>query len=259
MISALVLATLVAQAPPPSPSPVPSDPCTSLSALVTRPTVTNAVCTVRPNHVEIEGGYQNTTAPDAGNTVIYPQALVRVGTAVPALEVQVTPPQAMRTSAGGTLTGTTDTGFGLKYVLGYTPTFSYGVQANWTVPTGSAAFSAGATQSIYALQAGYTLSPAFSLFGGVQDQLLAAGGARYGSFVPTLGVSAALPGSTSLYAEIAQFTKALGPGSATRTQYITGVSHGVGPRLQVDAEAGWSPTTATGRYRYVGFGFGAYF
>lgn len=52
--------------PSPSPSATPSaigpalgrnDPCTTLSAIVTRPTVTNAICTVRPNHVEIETGY----------------------------------------------------------------------------------------------------------------------------------------------------------------------------------------------------------
>lgn len=48
-----------------------NDPCTSLSSIVTRPTVTNSACTVRPNHVLIETGYQNTTANGGGNTVVY--------------------------------------------------------------------------------------------------------------------------------------------------------------------------------------------
>ena len=230
--------------------------------MVTRPTVTNAVCTVRSNHVEIEGGYQNTSYPSAGNTVVYPQAVIRVGTAIHGLEFQVTPPQYQRTTVntGGTaISGTADAGAALKYIIGYTPKFNYGVQVGWTAPTGSAAFSAGATQSLYAAQFGYTLSPVFSLFGGVQDQILATGGVNYGSFVPSLGVSAGLPNGLGLFGEVAEFTHALGPATPTRTQYILGANHAVGARMQVDLEAGWSPTVTTGKYNYVGFGFGYYF
>ena len=256
--------------PAPAASPAPSaigpglfanDPCTTLSAIVTRPTVTNAVCTVRPNHVEIEGGYQNTTYPGSGNSVAFPQALIRVGTAVlGGLEVQVTPPNYVRTSTGGAaVAGTADSGFGLKYTLGATPKLVYGVQVNYTAPTGTAAFSANANQSIYAAQASYTLSPVFSLTAGAQDQILAANGVSYGSFVPSLVLGVSLPASFSAYVEGAEFTHALGPGTPTRTQYIYGVSRGIGQRLQLDLEAGFSPTNATGRYHYVGFGFGYYF
>src|SRR5581483_6800400 len=233
------------------PALFPNDPC---------PTVTNAVCTIRPNHVEIEGGYQNTTYPGTGNTVAYPQPLIRVGTALAGLDVQVSPPNLLRTSTGGpAIAGTSDSGFGLKYTLGATPKLVYGVQVNYTAPTGTAAFSANAVQSIYAVQAGYTLGPVFSLTAGAQDQILAANGASYGSFVPSLVLGASLPASFSAYAEAAQFTHALGPATPTRTQYIYGVSRDVGQRLQLDLEAGFSPTSATGRYHYVGFGFGYYF
>ncbi|HYW54957.1 MAG TPA: hypothetical protein VE826_13375, partial [Dongiaceae bacterium] len=129
-----------AQTPPPaaSPSPAPpanaigpalgpNDPCTTMSAIVGRPTVTSAVCTVRPNHVELETGYTNTTfSAGGGNAVTYPQAVIRVGTSVPALELQIGPPGASRTSAGGIASGATDAGAGLKYVFGYTPKFSWG-------------------------------------------------------------------------------------------------------------------------------------
>ena len=126
---ALALAPAVAAAqtaPPesptlgrPSPSPVPqpsssassppsaffpalgaNDPCTSISAIVTRPTVSNSICTVRPNHLLVETGYQNTTAAGGGNTVAYPQMLIRIGTKVPALEFDLAPPSLMRTNAG---------------------------------------------------------------------------------------------------------------------------------------------------------------
>jgi hypothetical protein len=263
-----------APAPSASPSPAPSatpsaigpalgnnDPCTSLGAIVTRPTVTNSVCTVRPNHVLIETGYQNTTADGGGNSVAYPQALIRVGTAIPALEFDLAPPGVARTNGGGTVTsGATDVGAGLKYVFGYTPKFSYGGQVFFTAPTGTNGFSAGGTQTTYALQAGYTLNATFSLAAALQDfSLLAGGTQRYSSFVPSLVLSAALPNSTSLFAEAAQFTKATGPGTPTRTQYIVGAYHDFGQRLQVDLDTGFSPTTATGKYHYVGVGASYYF
>ena len=198
-----------AASPPPAPSASPSaapnpigpalgnnDPCTSISAIVSRPTLTNSVCTVRPNHVEIEMGYLNTTSSSGSNTVTYPQTLIRVGTTIPALELQIAPPEVTRASAGGTVIGTN------------------------------------------------------SLTNRPQ---------RWSSFVPSFVVMASLPNSTGVYAEIAQFSNANGPGTATRVQYIYGLSRAVGPRVQLDASASVSPTTATGKYHGVGFGMSYYF
>ena len=107
----LVPAVAIAQtvpSPSPSPSSAPAapstlypalrnnDPCTSLSAIITRPSVTNSVCTVRPNHVLVETGYTNTTTPGVGNTVTYPLTLIRVGTKIPGLEFDLTPPSVVR-------------------------------------------------------------------------------------------------------------------------------------------------------------------
>mgnify|MGYP001320537098 CR=1 FL=1 len=266
----LVPAVAIAQTLP-SPSPAPSaapstlypalgnnDPCTSLSAIVTRPSVSNSVCTVRPNHVLIESGYTNTTANGGGNTVAYPQALIRVGTAIRALEFDVIPPSLLRTNTGGVTTGTTDAGAGLKYVLGYTPKFNYGAQFFFTAPTGTNGFSSNGTNANYALQAGYTLSSVFSLAAAAQVFSFANNGARYSSFVPSIVLNASLPNSSGVFIEAAQFTKANGPGTPTRTQYILGVTHDVGQRLQLDVEGGLSPTTATGKYRFIGFGFAYY-
>jgi hypothetical protein len=253
----------------PSPSPAPNpigpalgnnDPCTSLSAIVTRPTVTNSVCTVRPNHVLVETGYFNTTSSTGGgNTVTYPQTLIAVGTKVPALELDFTPPQLTRTSAGGTVTGATDIGAGLKYVFGYSPKFNWGGQVFFTAPTGSKAFSANGTNATYALNAGYTLTPVFSLATTLATNSLTNGVQRWSSFVPSLVLSASLPNSTSLFGEIATFSNANGVGTPTRTQYMYGVSRDLTPRLQLDAEAFVSPTTATGKYHGVGFGISYYF
>ncbi|HEY4442377.1 MAG TPA: hypothetical protein VGN14_18100 [Candidatus Elarobacter sp.] len=268
LVFAFVPAVAIAQSTPqPSPSPsalYPSlgnnDPCTSLSAIVTRPSVSNSVCTVRPNHVLVETGYTNTSADGGGNSVAYPQTLIRVGTRVPALELDVAPPSYARASAGGGVSsGTTDVGAGLKYVLGYTPKLSYGAQVFFTAPTGTNGFSAGGTNANYALQGAYTLSSVFSLSGAAQIFSFANNGARYSSFVPSLVLGASLPNSNGVFAEIAQFTHATGTGTPTRTQYLVGATHDVGQRLQLDVEGGFSPSVATGKYRFVGFGASYYF
>jgi hypothetical protein len=260
-------------APSPSPSPSPSatpnpigpslgnnDPCTSMSAIVTRPSVTNSVCTVRPNHVEVETGYINSTSSTGGgNTVTYQNALIRVGTTIPALELQIAPPSLIRTNAGGANVATSDIGAGLKYVFGYTPKFSFGGQVNVTAPTGLGGGSSNGTTSTYALNMAYTLSPAFALGSTLATSSQTNGVQRWPSFAPTLVVNVSLPNSTGLFAEIATFSNAIGPASATRTQYMFGVTRDIGPRLQLDASTAISPTTATGRYHTIGFGASYYF
>ncbi len=71
-------------------------------------------------------------------------------------------------------------------------------------------------------------------------------------------LSASLPNATGLFAEAAQFSRANGPGTPTRTQYIVGLYRDLGQRLQLDASVGMSPTAATGRYHYVALGISYY-
>ncbi len=254
--------------PAPSPSAAPNpigpafganDPCTSISAIVTRPSMTNSVCTVRPNHVELETGYLNTSFKGGGNLVAYPQPLIRIGLTIPALELQIAPPGINRTNAGGVVTGSTDVGAGLKYVFGYTPKFNYGGQAFFAAPTGTNGFSANGTTSTYALNAGYTLSPVFSLATTLATNSLTNGPQRWSSFTPSLVLGVSLPNATGLNAEIAQFSNANGLGTPTRTQYLFAVYRDLGPRVQLDASFATSPTAATGKYNAVGFGASFYF
>ena len=265
-------AQTVPPAPAASPSPAPSsapnpigpalganDPCTSLAAIVGRPSVTNSVCTVRPNHVEVETGYLNTSANGGGNTVAFPQPLIRIGTAIPALELQIAPPGINRTNAGGVITGTTDVGAGLKYVFGYTPKFNWGGQMFFTAPSGTNGFSANGTNSTYALNAGYTLTPVFSLGTTLATNSLTNGPQRWSSFVPSLVLGVSLPNATGLNAEIARFSNANGPATPTRTQYLFAVYRDLGPRVQLDASFATSLTAATGKYNAVGFGASFYF
>ncbi len=254
-----------------SPAPTPNvigaslganDPCTSLMAIVTRPSVSNSVCTVRPNKVLVETGYQNLSLVGGlGNTVNYPQTLVRLGLKVPGLELDFAPPQYQRVTGGGTaITGNTDASYGLKYIVGASPKMSYGLQANFTVPIGSDAFTANGTNVYAALNGSLTLSPAFSLGAVLAGNSLTNGTQRYTSIVPSVILTYTLPIAqpTSLFVENAQFTHANGAGTPTRTQILGGVSTDVGSRVQLDASYAFSPTNATGKYHYVGFGASFY-
>jgi hypothetical protein len=251
-------------ATPPNPIVGPAlglnDPCTTLSEIVTRPSQTTSVCTVRPNHVLIETGYQNTTFDSTSSTVQYPQALVRIGTTIPGLELDVAPASVARTNAGGsTIAGTTDFGAGIKYVIGYTPKLNYGANVLLTAPTGSSSFSAGGTNALYNLNYGYTISPIFSLAGTFGLLSQTNGIQRWSTFSPSLMLMASLPNATTVGAEIATFTNAVAPGSAARIQYLVDLSRAINQRVQVDVEMTRSPTSLTGRNHSLGFGISYYY
>lgn len=237
----------------------PSDPCTSISAIVTRPTVVNSVCTVRPGHVLLETGYQNLSMTGTGRTLTYPQTDLRIGTGFHAVEFDLTPPSYEQiTGAGGTISGSSDTALGFKYFIGTTPRFAYGVQLQVTLPTGGAGITANGSELYGSFNYLYTLSPVFSLGGTLFEQSTTNGPERWGQFISALALEASLPASNGAFAEVATFTSATGPGSSALTQYKLGVTHDFGQRLQIDLEGGLSPTLSPARYRFLGFGASYY-
>lgn len=271
MSFALTLAVaFLAQAPAsPTPSPSPaatpahiSDPCTTIIAIVTRPTITTSACTVRPNHVLIENGYTNTvtTGTGGGVTASYPQPFIRIGTTIPHLELAFTPPSDNRSTVGGPLfEGTSDINFGLKYEIGYTAKAVWGVNAQVSAPTGSPPFTSGGTQYTGNINWTYSLSPVFGLagtFGFNSFTGFAAPGQvqRFSSFIPSLTVTAALPANSELFAEYVYFSHA-GLNLPGKSLIDGGLIHDFGPNVQVDAEYGFSPTLINGqRQHYVGAG-----
>jgi hypothetical protein len=267
MIPLLLVLALAVPTPEPSPSTPPvvgarlsaNDPCTSISAIVSRPTTGNSVCTVRPGHVLFETGYQNLSASGVGNTISVPQTLIRIGTSFHAVEIDIVPPSYQHLPGNGaTAFGATDTALGLKSVIGTTPRFAYGVQAQTSVPTGTGPITAKGANLFGALNVSYVLSPFFSLGGSLAEQSTTNGSQRWGQIIPALSVSTSLPESCSLFAEVAAFSSATGPGTSTRVQYILGASHALTKRLQIDLEGGFSPTVSAGKYSFIGFGAAYY-
>jgi hypothetical protein len=253
-------------APTPSPTlapALPSDPCGSLLSIVNRPTVTTGVCTVRTGHTDLENGYTNTTTTGAGggSSSEYPQSLLRVGTADPHLDFELGFPSYETSSVGApAIRGSSDMNMAAKYELGYDASADWGLYGAITFPTGSRAFSAGNTQFTGDLDGGYTISSELSLSGTLSFNALSginAGGTAqsYFAFIPSLYLTAALPGGPSqVSAEYAYFSVA-GPGLGPKSLIDFIYQRDFGAHVQIDAEYGFSPTLIDGqKQHYVGAG-----
>lgn len=248
--------------PAPAPTP-PPDPCAPIIAIVTRPTVTTSVCTVRPNHVLVENGWVNTvtTGPGGGNTAVYPQTFIRIGTSLKRVELAFTPPTWNTSSTGGAVTsGVSDIAFGAKYEGGYSNRAAWGVNAQISAPTGDRAFSAGGAQYTGNFNWSYTVSPVFGLAGTFGYNSLTGVGAngrleRFSSFVPSVVLTGTLPAASELFAEYVYFSHA-GAGLGSKSLIDAGYVRDFGQHVQIDVEYGISPTTIDGqRQKYFGAGF----
>ena len=258
-----------ASAAPPSPAPSatpsaapagPSDPCTAMSALVSRPSFSTSSCTVKPHDLLVESGYTNTAASGRGatNTIDYPQTSLRVGVARN-LEFDLDPESYERTSTVPKTAGGSDTSLGAKYEFGYTSRFTYGVNALLTTNSGDPSFSGNGTGVLANMNAAYSASPALGFFGTAGYNAQSGGSvsapARFHGVDPSLGASISLPANLTYYAEgFGQSSTA--PGLGGRYGFDTGFEEDIGSRLQFDASY-YDFTGAQGGMHLHSVGFGA--
>ena len=250
--------------PSPSPTPsAPSDPCGSILSIVNRPTVTTGVCTVRTGHFDVENGYTNTatTGLGGGSNAIYPQSLVRIGTADPHLDLEFGLPSYETSSVGQpTVTGSSDVSLATKYELGYSSNADWGLYGAITYPTGSRAFTAGNAQFTGDFDWGYTINSEFSLSGTLSFNALSAANSAgvaqsYFAFIPSLELTAGLPGGPSQISAEYAYYSAAGPGFRSKSLIDFVYQRDFGSHLQFDAEYGFSPTLVNGqKQHYVGAG-----
>lgn len=256
MIAAAVLAS-----PSPSPSPAPQDPCGSIVSIVARPSITTGVCTVRDGRADLETGYTGTvtTGSAGGITVNYPQAVVRIGIAKH-MDLSFTPPSYTRSSFGGTIaSGSSDMNFGAKWELGYTNRALWGMNVGVTGVTGSPGFTAGGTQYTANFNWSYAVDSVFGVSGTLGFNSLVgtdtAGNYRsYGAFIPSVILTAGLPGPSQAFAEYAYFSHA-GPGLGAKSVIDFGYQQAFGDHALFDVEYGFQPTVINGqKVHYIGAG-----
>jgi hypothetical protein len=248
--------------PSPSPTPGLSDPCGSILSIVNRPTVTTGTCTVRTGGFDLEDGYTNTTVtgPGGGSGVNYPQTLLRIGTADPHFDLEFGPPSLQTSTAGEPrVTGSSDVNMGAKYELGYSTRWLYGVNGIVTFPTGSQAFTAGEPQYTGNFNWGYTVNSIVGLDGSLSFNSFsgfntAHNSQSYFAFVPSLEVTASLPGPAEFFGEYAYFSQA-GVGLGSKSLIDFGYVRDLGEHAQLDLEYGFSPTPLAGqKEHYIGGG-----
>jgi len=246
----------------PTPS-APSDPCGSILSIVNRPTVSTGVCTVRTGHFDVENGYTNTTTTGAGggSNANYPQSLLRIGTADPHLDFEFGLPSYETSSVGQPVVrGASDMSLATKYELGFTSSADWGLYGAITYPTGSKAFTAGNAQFTGDFDWGYTISPEFSLAGTLSFNALSGANAAgapqsYFAFIPSLELSAALPGGPSQISAEYAYYSASGPGLGSKSLIDFVYQRDFGAHTQFDVEYGFSPTAINGqKQHYVGAG-----
>ncbi|MBC5802877.1 MAG: hypothetical protein GIX03_07725 [Candidatus Eremiobacteraeota bacterium] len=232
----------------PSPAPAatagasaaaPSDPCTSLSSLVSRPTFGTAACAVKKGDLLFESGYTNLTSSGAGasNLVTVPQGNIRVGLGGN-LEFDLGPPSIGYLSGAPRAVGITDGSIGLKEEIGYSKRAIYGMNVVYTLPVGSAnVFSANGGGIFANVNGALTLSPSVGLFAtlgyNAQNAGTIAAPARYHDYQPSLGASVSLPQNFYVFLEGFDVSST-GPGLGGRFGYDTGFQKDIGSRLQLD-------------------------
>jgi hypothetical protein len=212
--------------------------------------------------VLLENGWSNTvtTGAGGGNTASYPQSLLRLGTSNAHLDLELGFPDWMRTSVGGPIVaGVSDVSFGAKYELGYSSKAVWGLNGVVTVPSGDDAFTAGEMQFTLNANWTYTLNSLVSLNGTIGWNSLAGPNAtgvtaRYDSIAPSVYLELSPPGPTFAYFEYAYVSQA-GVGLPGKATFDAGVLHDIGPHIQIDLSAGWSPTIVNGqRQHYIAAG-----
>ncbi len=235
-----------------------ANPCGSILSIVNRPAITTTTCNVQPGHVEVESGWSTMVTTGAAGGIVSGGGItgIRIGTA-PHLDLLLAPPIRSNSSSG--TSGWSDSGFGLRDVLGYSSKWLWGVNGVVTVPTGCRACTAGGMQYTGNFNWAYTVNATigvsgtfgFNQFRGYNSS----GGAQpYFAFAPSLEATANLPGPSMLFAEYAYYSQA-GIGLGGKSIVDAGYVHGVGSNLAVDIEVGESPTLLAGqRQHYVGAG-----
>ena len=236
--------------------------CQSIGSITARATVTFPSCTVPKDHLLISGGYSNQSVKGVGNTVTYPNVLIRAGTSVPGLEVDFSPPTLTRvTPAVGPTSGASDLGAGLTYQLPSFGPIHETINALVFAPTADRGFgSTTGADSTVRLNLGSSLLGfgigASVRFDSTVDPMT---NLRFQAFVPSLVIGHDLefiPGN--VFFEAAHFSRVASFGDP-EWNYTTGYRVPIANRTQLDAEYGFSPSVLGHPARSVGAGFGFLF
>ena len=222
-----------------------------------RPDFTEAVETVAPKRVQLEGGY-TLTRIDAYRINTAGEALVRIGVAQRAeLRLDIGSYSTI-TSPDGDVDGFEDAAVGMKVRLydgPEKPSFvpSVSLVAATSVPTGSAVFRQQAMQPEAKLATSWTLSERLSFGANLNARWGVEESQRYMEWAASGSLGVSLTERYGMYAEVFGFDPRLD--GASRSAYgNAGLTAGLTPNFQLDVRAGVGFNGANTDY-FVGAGF----
>jgi hypothetical protein len=248
----------------PAATPAATDPCgdTNLLATTDRPTFGTNPCVVKPAATIVEFGYRNTSTSgaNAGHEFSVPQNRDRIGL-LPHVELVLDVPSSLTASSnGGSISGVSNIGTGLKYEFGYFGSFVHGIAAEVVYPTGDASLSSslpsfnGSYQigGAIAKDLGFNLTLGFNSFSspnpnGVRNVSTTA-------FAPTFILGSAIAPQTKLNVEVANISTS-GPGTSGKYYGNVFLQHQFARFLLLDVEAAQRFTVIDGTHEHY-FGFG---
>jgi Putative MetA-pathway of phenol degradation len=226
------------------------DPCQNPVNLTNRPTVTNSVCTAATNSVVLETGYTNITSDTTGNTVIYPNANLRVGTSLKDLEFDVALPNVVHNLG---VHGTSNLGFGAKYRLPDLGPINVAAEAGVSLPV-AGAFSGNGTNVAGGLDFNYALGSSLGLGASAKLVSNSNGLIRYGSFAPSLALKAGVSKNAQVFIEGAQVSNAFGPNTDVSRLVDVGAKYALSSNTVFDVSYGRGSSLTSDDYRYASAG-----
>ncbi|HET9097739.1 MAG TPA: transporter [Candidatus Baltobacteraceae bacterium] len=262
----LIFAAAAAVSPTPSPAAAP-DVCgtghTNLLAALDRPSVGFSPCAVKPRERVFEMGYAQASGSE-GRLATFPQGFLRFGTG-PNLELDVIGPaydvlQAAR--GGGRSGGFQDSGVGAKYELWHHGAAAMGLDFLYTIPTGAAAFTAGAPEQTVNVDYSAPVSSIFSISStiGIQNSFAASASGASGRFIsglPSVLITDAWNTRAQAFVEAFGQTRTR-PDGVSLFGVDANVQYLLAPQIEVDVGAGRT-VTGGAHSHFAGFGFGLRF
>lgn len=255
---------MVTPSPSPSPGP-PPDVCggaqTSLLAALDRPSVGFSPCAVKPRERVFEIGYAQASGGDR-RSATFPQGFLRFG-AGPNLELDVIgPAYALQATSRGRTGGFQDSGLGAKYELWHHGGAAMGLDFLYTMPTGAAAFTAGAPEQTVNLDYSAPVSSIFSVSStlGIQKSYAVSASGASGHFIselPSVLITDAWNTRAQAFVEAFGQTRTR-PDGVSMFGVDANVQYLLAPPIEVDVGVGRT-VTAGAPSHFAGFGFGLRF
>ncbi len=202
-----------------------------------RPDFTESAITIAPGRVQIEAGV---TFTDDDSTESYEigEVLARIGlTERLELRVGLNSYARVEPRRGRDQSGFVDSSLGIKLTLGEYAGWTTAVLASTSLPTGSSEFRESRLQPDAVLAAERDLTDNVSIGTNLGYAYASDGGRRFGEAFASVAVGIGITETTGAFFEIYGFARASAGGPETYF-FDTGVTHALGPNLQVDVRIG---------------------